>query len=95
MASVTVLIYSDKMMQKEKMSKTRLVMSGDTTLRDIFLDPYSNKTFIYEDTSGDNYYSRNDFENTQNILEWLSDTCNVTITGYFIFSTKRDWMNVC
>tara|TARA_B100000282_G_scaffold251637_1_gene196223 strand:+ start:57 stop:2411 length:2355 start_codon:yes stop_codon:yes gene_type:complete len=58
------------------------------------LDPYSNKTFIYEDKSGDNYYSRNDFENTQNILEWLSDTCNVTITGYFIFSTKRDWMNV-
>lgn len=58
------------------------------------LDPYSNKTFIYEDKSGDSYYSRNDFENTQNILEWLSATCNVTITGYFIFSTKRDWMNV-
>ena len=36
------------------------------------LDPYSNKTFIYEDKSGDNYYSRNDFDNTQNILEWLS-----------------------
>ena len=57
------------------------------------LDPYSNKTFIYEDKSGDNYYSRNDFEGTQNILEWLSATCNVTVTGYFIFSTKRDWMN--
>ena len=58
------------------------------------LDPYSNKTFIYEDKRGDNYYSRNDFDNTQNILEWLSATCNVTVTGYFIFSTKRDWMNV-
>ena len=58
------------------------------------LDPYSNKTFIYEDKSGDNYYSRNDFDNTQNILEWLSATCNVTIKKYFIFSTKRDWMNV-
>ncbi len=57
------------------------------------LDPYSNKTFIYEDKSGDNYYSRNDFEGTQNILEWLSATCNVTVTGYFVFSTKRDWMN--
>ena len=57
------------------------------------LDPYSNKTFIYEDKSGDNYYSRNDFDSTQNILEWLSATCNVTVTGYFIFSTKRDWMN--
>ena len=60
--------------------RDKLVMSGDTTLRDIFLT-YSNKTFIYEDKSGDNYYSRNDFDNTQNILEWLSATCNVTITG--------------
>ena len=58
------------------------------------LDPYTNKTFIYEDKSGDNYYYRNDFDTTQNILEWLSKTCNVTVTGYFIFSTKRDWMNV-
>jgi len=58
------------------------------------LDPYTNKTFIYEDKSGDNYYYRNDFEGTQNILEWLSKTCNVTVTGYFVFSTKRDWMNV-
>ena len=57
------------------------------------LDPYTNKTFIYEDKSGDNYYYRNDFEGTQNILEWLSKTCNVTVTGYFVFSTKRDWMN--
>ena len=58
------------------------------------LDPYTNKTFIYEDKSGDQYYYRNDFDGTQNILEWLSKTCNVTVTGYFIFSTKRDWMNV-
>ena len=57
------------------------------------LDPYTNKTFIYEDKSGDNYYYRNDFDGTQNILEWLSKTCNVTVTGYFVFSTKRDWMN--
>ena len=56
------------------------------------LDPYTNKTFIFEDKSGGNgYYYRNDFEQTQNLLEWLSATCNVTVTGYFVFSTKRDF----
>ena len=57
------------------------------------LDPYNNKTYIFEDKTGD-YYYRNDFEGTQNILEWLSNTCNVTVTGYFVFSSKRDWSQV-
>ena len=55
-----------------------------------FLDPYINKSFLFEDSSGD-YYNRNDFERTQNLLEWLSDTCNVTITGYFVFSKKNEF----
>jgi len=55
-----------------------------------FLDPYINKTFLFEDKTGDNYYS-NDFQSTQNILEWLSDTCNVTVTGYFVFSKKQEF----
>ena len=54
-----------------------------------FLDPYINKSFLFEDNSGE--YGRNDFERTQNILEWLSDTCNVTITGYFVFSKKSEF----
>jgi hypothetical protein len=56
-----------------------------------FIDPYINKNFLYTTSSG---YGRNDFEKTQNILEWLSDTCNVTVTGYFVFTKKRDFQSM-
>jgi hypothetical protein len=52
------------------------------------IDPYSNKVFPLQDKTG--YYSRNEFSTTQNILEWLSETCNVTVTGYFILDKKND-----
>ena len=55
-----------------------------------FLDPYINKTFLFEDKTGDNYYT-SDFQTTQNILEWLTDTCNITVTGYFVFSKKQEF----
>ena len=70
--------------------KIKLVMSGDTNSQRDILDPYTNKTFIL---NNGNYYYRNDFGQTQNLLEWFSQTCNVTVTGYFIFSNKRDFMN--
>ena len=53
------------------------------------LDPYSNKVYPY-DTRNERY-GYNDFELTQNLLEWISDTCNVTVTGYFVFSKKGDF----
>ena len=53
------------------------------------LDPYSNKVYPY-DTKTERY-GYNDFELTQNLLEWISDTCNVTVTGYFVFSKKGDF----
>ena len=53
------------------------------------LDPYSNKVYPYDTRS--ERYGYNDFELTQNLLEWLSDTCNVTVTGYFVFSKKGDF----
>ena len=55
-----------------------------------FLDPYINKTYLFEDKTGDNYY-RSNMQTTQNILEWLTDTCNITVTGYFVFSKKNDF----
>ena len=56
-----------------------------------FIDPYINKNFLYTTASR---YGRNDFEKTQNILEWLSETCNVTVTGYFVFTKKRDFQSM-
>ena len=55
-----------------------------------FLDPYINKTYLYEDKTGDNYY-RSNMQTTQNILEWLTDTCNIIVTGYFVFSKKNEF----
>jgi hypothetical protein len=56
-----------------------------------FVDPFTNKNFAYS-TSGNRY--RNEFEVTQNLLEWLSETTNVTITGYFVFTKKRDFQQM-
>ena len=52
------------------------------------IDPYSNKVFHLNKTS---YYSRGVLATTQNILEWLSETCNVTITGYFVLDKKKTY----
>jgi hypothetical protein len=58
-----------------------------TTSRDL-IDPYTNKVFPL--TNPSSYSGRNSFSTTQNILEWISQTCNVTITGYFVLDGKRD-----
>ena len=55
------------------------------------IDPYTNKVFPLQTSTN---YSRNAFDTTQNILEWLSKTCNVTITGYFVLAAKRDLYSV-
>ena len=52
-----------------------------------FLDPFSKKLYPYSSGSG---YRREYFDQTTNILEWLSAECNVTITGYFVLSKKND-----
>ena len=56
------------------------------------IDPYLNKTFPLEESTG--YVGRNSFTVTQNILEWISQTCNVTITGYFVLDGKRELWSV-
>ena len=58
-----------------------------TTSRDL-IDPYTNKVFPL--TNPSSYGGRDSFATTQNILEWISQTCNVTITGYFVLDGKRD-----
>ncbi len=54
-----------------------------------FLDPYINKSFTFTDKSD----YRSGMETTQNLLDWLSETCNVTVTGYFVFSKKSEFRN--
>ena len=52
------------------------------------IDPYNKK--VYALTPPSRYYSSSEFERTQNLLEWLSDTTGVTVTGYFALERKSD-----
>lgn len=62
---------------------------GVQTIEEI-IDPYSNKVFPYGDKRRSRYYNQSAFQKTQNLLSWISKTCNVTITGYFVLDKKRD-----
>jgi hypothetical protein len=51
------------------------------------IDPYNRRVYPFTSPSR---YSYNDFANTQNLLDWISKTCNVNVTGYFCLERKSD-----
>lgn len=55
------------------------------------VDPYNGKVYTYSVTKD---YGSDSFDTTQNLLEWISDTTGVTVTGYFVCGNKGDAMNV-
>ena len=59
-----------------------------TTVVTKIVDPYNKKTYLISENDG---YSRTSFDRTQNLLQWVSDTTGVTVTGYFALSKKRDY----
>ena len=83
---------SDYLRESEEENADRRSQTDDSwreIVNRYILDPYSNKVYPY-DTRNERY-GYNDFELTQNLLEWISDTCNVTVTGYFVFSKKGEF----
>ena len=83
---------SDYLRESEEENADRRSQTDDSwreIVNRYILDPYSNKVYPY-DTKTERY-GYNDFELTQNLLEWISDTCDVTVTGYFVFSKKGDF----
>ena len=83
---------SDYLRETEEENEDRRSQTDDSwreIVNRYILDPYSNKVYPYDTKAS--RYSYNDFELTQNLLEWLSDTCNVTVTGYFVFSKKQEY----
>ena len=83
---------SDYLRESEEENADRRSQTDDSwreIVNRYILDPYSNKVYPYDTKSS--RYSYNDFELTQNLLEWISDTCDVTVTGYFVFSKKVDF----
>ena len=55
------------------------------------IDPFNNKSYIYNDSEcrGDQ-----SFDQTQNILSWLSAETGVIVTGYFVLGKKQDLWNM-
>ena len=83
---------SDYLRESEEENADRRSQTDDSwreIVNRYILDPYSNKVYPYDTRS--ERYSYNDFDLTQNLLEWISDTCSVTVTGYFVFSKKGDF----
>jgi len=54
------------------------------------IDPYNRRVYKL----GAKNYRHSNFSQTQNILEWITDTTGVIVTGYFVLSRKGDLYNV-
>jgi len=83
------VLYED---ENEKRDYESQIGEGDPwyTKKDRYLiDPYNKKPYILK--KGAENYDRSSFVTTQNLLDWISITCNVTITGYFVFTKKSDF----
>jgi hypothetical protein len=59
--------------------------------RDI-IDPINGRDYPYE--VKERRYYRNDFKKTQNLLDWVSKTTGVTVTGYFVCGRKGDMISL-
>tara|TARA_B100000902_G_scaffold239631_1_gene226919 strand:- start:165 stop:1253 length:1089 start_codon:yes stop_codon:yes gene_type:complete len=51
------------------------------------IDPINGRVYKYSESDG---YSRESFAQTQNLLDWISQTTGVTVTGYFVCGRKGD-----
>jgi len=52
------------------------------------IDPYNRRVYL---VSSNGFYN---FDRTQNLLEWISDSCNTINTGYFIISKKHEALDI-
>ena len=58
-----------------------------STTKRYMIDPYHNKSYLYHDSSCSGNGS---FNQTQNILEWISAETGCIVTGYFVLGRKQD-----
>ena len=52
------------------------------------IDPFSNKSYPYSDNEGGRYNIH--FQQTQNLLDWVSQETGCIVTGYFCLAKKQD-----
>ena len=78
-------------------AKTAGVDSWDINEMVELIDPYENKVYPYSEMKRAGRYRHsygNDFKKTQNLLSWLSKTCNVTVTGFFCLEKKNEMADI-
>ena len=84
-----------KLSDKEQEEQRELMGDGDSwdfgQERDI-IDPINGRVYPYE--VKERRYYRNDFKKTQNLLDWVSKTTGVTVTGYFVCGRKGDMISL-
>ncbi len=84
-----------KLSDKEQEEQREQMGDGDSwdfgQERDI-IDPINGRVYPYE--VKERRYYRNDFKKTQNLLDWVSKTTGVTVTGYFVCGRKGDMISL-
>ena len=76
--------------EKYAWAKEQQIDPWDVSTVTELVDPFDNKVFPYKESSRNRYSGYDAFKKTQNLLSWISKTCNVTVTGYFVLDKKRD-----
>ena len=75
---------SEKQWESIEQDNEYLYRSSVTQTREL-IDPFTKKVYPFTVEKG---WNRNEFKRTQNILNWISDTTGVIVTGYFVVGKK-------
>ena len=67
-------------------------MSWDVKKERDIIDPINGKVYKY--LSAKDRWDRNDFDQTQNLLDWVGQTTGAIVTGYFVCGKKADMTNL-
>jgi hypothetical protein len=65
--------------------------SWRTPKKRVLIDPFTNKSYSYYNSEADGDKS---FDQTQNILDWISKETGCIVTGYFVLGRKQDLWNI-
>jgi hypothetical protein len=77
--------------EEKKEQESDDVYSWRTPTKRVLIDPFTNKSHGYYASNCGGHHS---FDQTQNILDWISKETGVIVTGYFVLGRKQDLWNI-
>ena len=75
----------------EEINEQKDADSWRTPTKRVLIDPFTNSSYEYYDSR---CHGNHSFDQTQNILEWISKETGCIVTGYFVLSRKQDLWNL-